>query len=319
MSAKQELQQHKELAKRRIYSEQGLARIRSAFALEPTLNLQATTFFCAGSLGRMEAGCNSDLDIFVLSGDPPMSRLKEVRVLSKMADLNDELGFPPFADEMRYMKVYDSKQLVDDTGKPRDDSENSFTTRMLLLLESAPLGNRPLYDEISFKVCENYFRDNKGKKNFKPLFLINDLLRYWRTLCLNYEQCRDDTSKPWRKKNVNLRFSRLTTVFSTVAMLMIENTQSAADLVPSLQLTPLERLARSVDLLGDESLLREFPNFLDHYATFLRVKDNPKPERLLGMRDTKEKMKHSSEYVSDYFHRLFCNHKLRDYYRYLMI
>ncbi len=294
-------------------------KIRAAFSLDPILNIQSATFFCAGSIGRMEAGPNSDLDIFVLSGSPKMTRLKEVRVLSKIADLNDELGFPPFSDEMRYMKVYDSMQLINDTGKPRDDSENSFTTRMLIILESAPLGNECLYNDIVYQVCENYFRDNKGKKNFKPLFLINDLLRYWRTLCLNYEQCRDDPSKPWRKKNINLRFSRLTTVFSTVAMLMIDNPQCADDLIPFLKLTPLERLAKSVDTLGDENLSSEFNNFIDHYATFLRVKDNPQPERLLGMRDTKEKMSGSSEYVSDYFHRIFCNNRLKGYYRYLMI
>lgn len=319
VSANELLLQHKELSRRRVFSEECLIKIRMAFSLEPTLNLRETTFFCAGSIGRMEAGPNSDLDIFVLAGNPKMSRLKEVRVLSKIADLNDELGFPPFFDEMRYMKVYDSEQLIKDTGKPRDDSENSFTTRMLIILESSPLCNENLYNNIVSKVCENYFRDNKGKESFRPLFLINDLLRYWRTLCLNYEQCRDDPSKPWRKKNINLRFSRLTTVFSTVAMLMIDNPQCANDLILSLKKTPLERLANSIDKLNDDKLSAEFPNFIDHYATFLRVKDNPQPERLLKMQNTKEKMKKSSEYVSDYFHRIFCNEKLKNYYRYLMI
>lgn len=309
----------KELSKRRAYSEERLAALRERFSTEPVLDFPFATYFCAGSIGRKEAGPQSDLDIFVLSDESSMSRLRQFRVLSRIADLNDELNFPPFSDEMRYMKVYDTAQLIEDTGRPRDDSENSFTTRMLLILESASVLNSDLYDQIVFKVCENYFRDNKGKKDFKLIFLINDLLRYWRTLCLNYEQCRCDPSKPWRKKNINLKFSRLTTVFSTIAMLMVENPQSAESLVPSLKMTPLERLAKSVDNLGDSGLSADFPLFVMHYAAFLRIKDNPNPERLLEMRDTKEKIVKSSDFISDYFHRIFLDEKLKDYYRYLMI
>lgn len=319
MSAIDALAMHKELVKRREYSESELDRLKRAFSSDSKLALSAVTFFCAGSLGRLEAGKNSDLDIFVVSNEPSLGKLKEVRLLAGIADLNDDLKFPSFSDEMRYMKVYQAIRLIDDTGRPRDDSENSFTTRMLLLLESAPLGNQSLYLEIVRKICENYFRDNKGKKNFRPLFLINDLLRFWRTLCLNYEQCRDDPAKPWRKKNINLRFSRLTTVFSTIAMLMVDKPQTSEALIPRIELTPLQRLAMTVDVMKNRDFAEEFPRFLDHYATFLRVKDNPQPERLLEMGGTRGKMKQSAEYVADYFHRIFCSEELRDQYRYLLI
>lgn len=312
------LSAHKDMAERRMSSLEQLARLRERFSEEKILQHPAVTVFAAGSLGRLEAGGNSDLDIFVVASSE-LGRLTEVRLLSKIADLNDGMGFPPFSDEMRYMKVYDSEQLVKYTGTPRDDSENSFTTRMLLLLESAPLVNQELYYRIMSDVCANYFRDNKGKKDFRPLFLINDLLRYWRTLCLNYEQCREDPAKPWRKRNMNLRFSRMTTIFSTVALLMIDRPTEVKDFIVQTTRTPIERLAVAVDRLGEPILLQEFQGFLDHYSSFLRIKDSANPERLLEKGGTKEKVRTSASEVANYFLRIFQHESLSDYSRYLLL
>ena len=319
MSARKLLFMHEDMARRREASMSQLARVRDAFSKESVLNHPDVTIFAAGSLGRLEAGGNSDLDIFVVARPGMLGRLSEVRLLSKIADLNDSLGFPSFSDEMRYMKVYDSDQLIKDTGKPRDDSENSFTTRMLLLLESAPLANQELYYSFMGEVCENYFRDNKGKRDFRPLFLINDLLRYWRTLCLNYEQCRDDPTKPWRKRNMNLRFSRLTTVFATVALLMIDRPARAMDFIDQTSLTPIERLATAIDKLDDSNLQTEFCHFLDHYSSFLRIKDSVNPERLLIKGGTKEKVRVSADAIADFFVKVFRHKALDDYSRYLVL
>jgi predicted nucleotidyltransferase len=319
MSAVDILRDHKELARRRKASAAQLERLRKAFANEALVNYPNVTVFSAGSLGRLEAGNNSDLDIFVIASPHEIGRLREIRLLSKIADLNDSLKFPPFSDEMRYMKVYDGEKLIKDTGKPRDDSENSFTTRMLLLLESAHLTNNDLYQKLMKEVCENYFRDNKGKKDFRPLFLINDLLRYWRTLCLNYEQCREDPDKPWRKKNMNLRFSRLTTVFATIALLMIDRPSKAEDFISHTALTPLERLAVAVDKLGNVRLEAQFESFLDHYATFLRIKDSASPEKMLEKGDIKQKVRDSADKVADFFSDIFEDKSLKTYSRYLVL
>jgi len=313
------LEKHQDLAARRKTSLEQLGLLKQSFASEPALNLETVTIFAAGSLGRLEAGGNSDLDIFVVARPDKLSRLNEVRLLAKIADLNDALGFPPFSDAMRYMKVYNTDELIRYTGTPRDDSENSFTTRMLLLLESAPLINNEMHFELVNEVCSNYFRDNKGKKDFRPLFLINDLLRYWRTLCLNYEQCRDDPAKPWRKRNMNLRFSRMTTVFATVALLMIDRPVEAKDFIAQTSLTPIERLAGAVDKLGDPSLEASFVEFLDHYSSFLRIKDSSNPERLLGKGNTKEKVRVSADFVADFFVRIFRHEALGSYARYLVL
>ena len=47
-------------------------------------------------------------------------------------------------------------------------------------------------------------------------------------MCLNYELIRDDPKKPWRKKNINLKFSRMLTVFGTVLPIIAKPATTAA-------------------------------------------------------------------------------------------
>lgn len=62
---------------------------------------------------------------------------------------------------------------------------------MLLLLEGRPLANDDLFDQVLLETIGFYFRDfAKHREEFRPYALINDILRYWRTLCLNYEHGR---------------------------------------------------------------------------------------------------------------------------------
>lgn len=319
MTATELFASHKELSRRRKESQAQLDKITTAIRDSPISCLSNVMVFSAGSLGRFEAGGNSDLDIFVVARPHKISRLSEVRLLAKLAEINDSLGFPPFSDEMRYLKIYDGEELIADTGKPRDDSENSFTTRMLLILESYCLSNPDLYSNMISDVCANYFRDNKGRKDFKPLFLINDLLRYWRTLCLNYEQCRDDPNKPWRKKNVNLRFSRLTTVFATVALLMIQRPTNSTEFVSYAYLTPLERLARAVDALNNPDVSKSFELFLNHYISFLRIKDSKNPEGMLEKGAIRQNLADSANAISAFFVEIFNDKSLANYSRYLML
>jgi hypothetical protein len=173
---------------------------------------------------------------------------------------------------------------------------------MLLVLESKYLTNEQEYQRATEAVVGNYFRDNKGKADFRPLFLMNDLLRYWRTLCLNYEECRADPDKPWRKKNINLKFARMTTVFSTVLLLMVEKPSTAEQFIPFVAKTPLERLAHALDKIGNNALIDRFAGFLDHYASFLRLKEFEKPEKLLQRKNAKERIRDAARSSSDFLY-----------------
>jgi hypothetical protein len=144
------------------------------------------------------------------------------------------------------------------------------------LLESEWLCNKEYYEKVSYKVCEHYFRDEKiGRKDFKPLYLLNDLLRYWRTLCLNYEQIRNDISKPWYKKNINLKYARRLTVFSLVAAVVAECIEDINTLYEFIKMKPLERNLKVLEKINDCSLsASEFSNFVSMYSQFLDEKEN---------------------------------------------
>jgi hypothetical protein len=143
-----------------------------------------------------------------------------------------------------------------------------------------------------------YYSDylaNRG--TFRPTFLINDILRFWRTLCLNYEHKRsrkrredgrDDPNAPWRADsaldNLKLRFSRLSTCYSMVIALAAEPTPVTPERVLQLCLTaPTERWAIAAEHASShardearekhEAILEAYEYFLDQVGDEAALKE----------------------------------------------
>lgn len=275
---------HSALAKRYKESCEKLDEVRSLLAGSQPFQIADVGAFGAGSLSRGEAGTKSDLDVFLTTtpGSGPSSRLLEYKLIAEIIRINEMASFPDFSNDGEYLRIYDFDALIGEIGSPSDDGENYFTARMLLLLESSPLTDESIFNAKLTCLLTKYFRDGTGKADFKPLYLLNDILRYWRTLCLNYEQTRNDEERPWRKKNVNLKFSRMVTVFGTVLPLI---TLDAAHLLPGSRLwrlRPLERLALGLDKLDDNGLFNRWSSVLDAYEEFLSWKEAADIEEKLG-------------------------------------
>jgi len=260
------------------HSKEFLLDVRTEFGKLKGGKREEVCVFAAGSLGRFETGRKSDLDVFILSDNPKeqpkdrsLSRLEEIELFADLITLNKNLSLPAFSGDGRFLKIHKLDDLIKATGDSRDDSENLFTARLLLLLESQPLSNDFLYEKGIQSVLENYFRDGKGRRDFRPLFLLNDILRYWRTLCLNYERDRA-LEKRWWKRNLNLKFSRKLTVFSTVLPIVAQQVKTVEDFIALSKMVPLERLASALDKLGDNSLKAEFEIFVRDYESFLAAK-----------------------------------------------
>ena len=167
------------------------------------------------------------------------------------------MGFPPFSGDGKYLDILYVGEMERVLGSPRDDSLNAFTARMLLLLESRPVYDEAVYARLLERIVGFYYRDfDDHADTFLPAFLLNDILRFWRTLTLNYEHHRlklldlageELTLKKADSalKNYKLKVSRLATCFSMVANLSAEPVPVTVETVLHLcRMTPAERFER---------------------------------------------------------------------------
>jgi hypothetical protein len=146
---------------------------------------------------------------------------------------------------------------------------------MLLLLESRPVFNQAVYRRVVGKLVDAYFRDVAGhEESFRPIFVVNDILRYWKTLCLNYEQRRNDPAARREQarvshqiKNLKLKFSRMLTCFSTIAALVSHRAISRQEVLALVDLTPIERLRQAT--AGSEYGKKLFASVAELYSWFL--------------------------------------------------
>jgi hypothetical protein len=106
-----------------------------------------------------------------------------------------------------------SHDIVHEIGG-EDDTNSNTTRRVLLLLESLPVGNREAYDRVRRQILKRYLSDDRGLTRSSsairvPRFLLNDLTRYWRTVTVDfvYKQ-RAEAGDKWALRNAKLRMSR---------------------------------------------------------------------------------------------------------------
>ena len=280
------------------------------------------TIFCGGSLGRGDVGKKSDLDLFILSKNKPIKerRLDVLKLLSTIITVNEKLGYPEFSNDGQFITTYSFPDMLEALGSPKDDNENLFTVRMLLLLESQCVFNNDIYKQFIRDSIDHYFRDKRGKKTFRPLFLLNDLLRFWRTLCLNYELIRDNRDRPWRKKNINLKFSRMLTVFATILPIISDSSFDSAKLQKLVISSPLKRLAIGLDYLNDEDLLNDFNQFLMNYEFFLETKEAMGAKKSLDDATLDRKIRETAKEFSDFLFKCLTHHNIKqEYKKYLIL
>lgn len=270
---------------RKEWSEAKLNPFREAVSALPDVNKHADLcIYVTGSYGRLEASEYSDLDLFFIkkcsSDQTEMSHIDKTLMVASLIRKCRGMQFPEFSGGGKYLKVHYLEDMKENLGGRSDDYENLFTARLLLLLESSPIYNEPLYEEVVCEIARSYFRDYQDhEEDFRPTFLVNDILRYWKTLCLNYENSRnspdaDETeAQKSHLKNLKLKFSRMLTCFSLVVPLSApRDSIGPEECVRLMQDRPLERL-RSAAI---ESKNEELWDILAcDYSWFLEVTGKP--------------------------------------------
>lgn len=211
--------------------------------------------FCAGSFARLEASAHSDLDLFFIEDDQTHENqqmvanptLSTFEIMAHVVNTLRGSRFPPPSNDGQYMRILKLSAILRNLGGAKDDYENHFTTRLLLLLESAPVFGEKNYASTLDQIVDAYMRDYEDHSDeFRPTFLVNDIIRYWKTVCLNYEHRRnqreEQTKIRQKIKNFKLGYSRLMTCFSSVAYLSSFNTIDKHEIVRMCEWTPVERL-----------------------------------------------------------------------------
>ena len=216
--------------------------------------------YMTGSFGRGEASVHSDLDLFILgkvdstadkSNGRMLRQLDEICIKADLIQVTRKLQMPPFSGDGEYLVHYSVEELTRTLGTQDDDRANTFTARLLLLLESQVLFGEGVYNEAIEEVVAAYWRDYEDHKDdFVPAFLGNDILRLWRTFCVNCEartkrEPVEDKAKG-KLKNYKLKHSRLLTCYSALLQMLTiygkQKTIGPRDMLSVVRLAPTERL-----------------------------------------------------------------------------
>lgn len=242
------------------------------------------TVFGAGSYARLEASEFSDIDMFFLSaakkGEDLERRKNSFRMFGKVIDTIDAMEFPEFSNDCEFLVVINTEDILSNLGSRSDDHENYFTARMLLLLESHCLYGDEVFADVTSKIVSSYFKDfPKHQQTFQPMFLLNDIGRYWKTLLLNYENKRniseDKSSSEGQEtkqkvRNFKLKYSRMTTCFASMAAFGSYSTPVDENMVIGItKLTPRARLESVAKRIP--KVKKEVSDVLEQYEWFLEM------------------------------------------------
>lgn len=294
-----------ELARRRKYSRDTIEVLRAQFVGAGKFAANKACVYATGSFGRCEASAHSDLDLFIagmsekvggaegaveeFGSSNLLNHLDEICVQAELIQQSRHLGFPEFSADGLYINHHSIYEFTNALGTEKDDVTNTFTARLLLLLESKPLVEDDVYDEIVRGVIESYWRDYPDHSAaFMPAFLANDILRIWRTFCVNYE-ARTKREPEQKKasgklKNYKLKHSRMLTCYSALLHLLAiyneQKTVSPAEAIAMTKLTPTERLEWLQRNAAPAEAKGTLAKLLDQYDRFL-VTTNFKEEELI--------------------------------------
>ena len=273
-----------------------------------------TSLIVFGSVARRECTSSSDLDwILLIDGQSIPEHKEQERAIERI--LADKGHIKPGKSGL-FGKMIGSHDLVHNIGG-EDDLNSNTTRRILLLLESFPIGNHEAYGRVRRQILRRYLEDDRGIRYGSgdvriPRFLLNDLTRYWRTVTVDfvYKQ-RAENDKKWALRNGKLRMSRkLVYAAGLLHCFSCHLDPEARDAREAIgkpdgnisSLTDyLERRIQQppLELVAQACLERAVTNttsraIFDHYDRFLRILDDPEKRSELEQAQTHEDLRHSA-------------------------
>jgi hypothetical protein len=241
-----------------------------------------------GSYARGEARKGSDRDYLVILNGPvdphvPPDYIREVETICDELSILKAGAGGLFADVAIGPELYTRIGLADDTNV-------NISRRLLLLTESVSVYCKQTHEDIIRKIIDRYCIDydeaaSQGDHARVPRFLLNDLVRYWRTIAVDFGAKRwRAAAQDWHVRHAKLLISRKVLFAGALASLFLTPTaiSSGANvrdhLFREFRKPSLARLAGIFNYLtpdGKESI----KNILCSYNRFLEILDSQDVER----------------------------------------
>lgn len=266
-----ELMDYPDLQQAWARSQEFLCQIQQRLA-SANLSPHVRTVAVSGSFGRMEAVSQSDCDLIVVLEDGVSSRepaatqawgsvWRELQPLGLMRPRAGGIFATPTT----------SAELCNSDARGRvDEHIPTFGKRFQLLWDAQPVYGEDVYDGLLSAVIGWYTAVSPGEE---PIpwwrYLLNDLIRYYRSLCVNYQW--ETSGKPGRRRlrNLKLVHSRLV-MYAALLCLLGEGSRANEEptlwLKTRLRMTPLERLAWCYQLSSETGFARIAGGFNEFLA-----------------------------------------------------
>ncbi len=247
------------------YSEVTLQRIRTVVD-QVTKPKGDFCIVLNGSFARSEAHKKSDIDFWLLISDESDPAEAE-KYLSEVRCALTENGFVCPNPEGAFARANILDKLIGKAGSKGDDADG-ITQRMLLLMESTWLVNEDFFVESRNKILAHYCK-GLGSEQKQPIYLLNDLIRYFRMICVNYQYNTGDDGEKWLIRNVKLRHSRVLIYAGLLSLILVSSTKDELAekfILENLDLTPLERvflLCEAVESSSFDRIASAYDHFLE--------------------------------------------------------
>jgi predicted nucleotidyltransferase len=313
----------------RVRAESFRAKFEASVSGLTSSDVSIVTF---GSLARDEFTEGSDVDWTVLIDG--IANPKHLDVAREVKRVVGALGAKEPGREGIFGNMTFSHDVIHQIGG-EDDTNSNTTRRILLLLESKPIGRKEAFIRVLDNVLTRYVAEDgrflQPSAQFNvPRFLLNDFARYWRTMAVDFAyKRRTRGGEGVATRNIKLRMSRklifvtgLLACFS-LHLLMSESERKSLlsatypehEFVRHMRLqferAPLETLASVIN--RHDHLAPLGTRLFDAYDLFLGVlSDKSQRDHLdglvLGMNaqdELLEKMRHASHGFRDALLELF--------------
>lgn len=244
-----------------------------------------TVIVVFGSLARHEWTEHSDIDwTLLIDGQSHPEHRQITQEITKCFENNN---FQEPGSSGTFGSMTFSHNLIHLIGGQHDTNINT-TQRILLLLESKPLGPASRENESSAhmrvirQIVDRYLQDDSnsssptGRNSGVPRFLLNDIVRFWRTMCVDFAyKAWEQENQNWALRNIKLRMSRKL-IFASGLLICASNFINPVDnpqevrraLMTKINQTPIEIVSNAVLNYAGNKVANDI---FDNYNSFIEV------------------------------------------------